>query len=173
MHSLLDFNLQELSLILLDIRVSKLRHLRLDDGPRCLIDRFGLRCLLICTPNGTYNGRNTAEQWVKEGKCALSWTQLSCHRFVANQVRLALFILAFRLRRRNFMRRLCPPDSVKHWSLRSLKIKLIKIGGRLGRHPWRLAFQLAGVAVPREVFRSFPPRKDWSVSAGSLLWLFR
>ena len=31
-----------------------------------------------------YNGRGTAEQWIKEGKYALNWTRLSCHRFVAN-----------------------------------------------------------------------------------------
>jgi len=36
-----------------------------------------------------YNRRGTAEQWIKEGKYALHWTRLSCHRFVANQVRLA------------------------------------------------------------------------------------
>ena len=30
-----------------------------------------------------YNGRGTAEQWIKEGKYALNWTRLSCHRFVA------------------------------------------------------------------------------------------
>ncbi len=39
-----------------------------------------------------YNGRGTAEQWIKEGKYALKWTRLSCHKFVANQVRLWLFI---------------------------------------------------------------------------------
>ena len=38
-----------------------------------------------------YNGRGTAEQWIKEGKYALNWTRLSCHRFVANRVRLSLF----------------------------------------------------------------------------------
>ena len=41
----------------------------------------------------------------------------------------------------------------KHWSLRSLQVKLIKMGGRLVRHARRLVFQLAEVAVPREVFR--------------------
>ena len=98
-----------------------------------------------------YNGRGTAEQWIKEGKYALNWTRLSCHRFVANQVRLSLFILAYNLG--NFLRRLCLPKTVKHWSLRSLQVKLIKIGGRLVRHARRLVFQLAEVAVPREVFR--------------------
>ncbi len=33
--------------------------------------------------------------WIKEGEYALHWTGLSCHRFVANQVRLALFVLAY------------------------------------------------------------------------------
>ena len=50
-----------------------------------------------------YNGRGTAEQWIKEGKYALNWTRLSCHKFVANQVRLELFVLAYNLG--NFMRR--------------------------------------------------------------------
>ena len=49
--------------------------------------------------------------------------------------------------------RLCLPKAVKHWSLRSLQVKLIKIGGRLVRHARRLVFQLAEVAVPREVFQ--------------------
>ena len=44
-----------------------------------------------------YNGRGTAEQWIKERKYALNWTRLSCHRFVANRVRLSLFILAYNL----------------------------------------------------------------------------
>ncbi len=53
----------------------------------------------------------------------------------------------------NLLRRLCLPKAVKHWSLRSVQIKLIKIGGRLVRHARRLVFQLAEVAVPRDVFR--------------------
>ena len=27
-----------------------------------------------------YNKRATAEQWIKEGKQAMHWTRLSCHR---------------------------------------------------------------------------------------------
>ena len=44
-----------------------------------------------------YNGRGTTEQWIKEGKYALHWTRLSCKRFVSNQVRLGLFVLAYNL----------------------------------------------------------------------------
>ena len=77
-----------------------------------------------------YNGRVTAEQWIKEGKYVLNWTRLSCHRFVANRVRLSLFVLAYNLG--NFLRRLCLPKAVKHWSLRSVQVKLIKMGGPSG-----------------------------------------
>jgi hypothetical protein len=97
-----------------------------------------------------YNGRGTAEQWIKEGKYALNWTRLSCHRFDANQVRLQLFILAYNLG--NFLRRLGLPKAVKDWSLRSLQVKLIKIGGRIVRHARQIVFQLAEVAVSRDLF---------------------
>ena len=33
-----------------------------------------------------YNHRGTTEQHIKEGKNAITWTRLSCHRFVANAV---------------------------------------------------------------------------------------
>jgi hypothetical protein len=44
-----------------------------------------------------YNQRCAAEQWIKEGKNAVEWTRLSCHRFVANAVRLQLHVLAYNL----------------------------------------------------------------------------
>jgi len=97
-----------------------------------------------------YNGRGTAEQWIKEGKYALNWTRLSCHRFDANRVRLQLFVLAYNLG--NFLRRLGLPNAIKDWSIRSLQMKLIKIGGRIVRHARQIVFQLAEVAVPRELF---------------------
>ena len=56
-----------------------------------------------------YNGRGTAEQWIKEGKYALNWTRLSCHRFVANRVRLSLFPWRTTL---GTLRRLCLPNRV-------------------------------------------------------------
>ena len=103
-----------------------------------------------------YNRRGTAEQWIKEGKYALNWTRLSCHRFNANQVRLQLFILAYNLG--NFLRRLCLPKAINDWSLRSLQVKLIKIGGRIVRHARQIIFQLAEVAVPRDLFAAILER---------------
>ena len=56
------------------------------------------------------------------------------------------------------MGRLTLPESVNHWSMRSVQIKLIKMGGRPVRHDRRLVFQLSEVVVSREVFRSFSGR---------------
>ncbi len=97
-----------------------------------------------------YNGRGTAEQWIKEGKNAVKWTRLSCHDFVDNQVRLQLFVLAYNLG--NFLRRLALPRSVAHWSLTTLREKLVKIGAKVVRHARYVIFQMAEVAVPRELF---------------------
>jgi hypothetical protein len=73
-----------------------------------------------------HNSRGTAEQWIKEGKQAIKWTRLSCRRFSANQVRLQLFVLAYNLA--NFVRRLALPQSIRRWSLTTLREKLVKIG---------------------------------------------
>ena len=97
-----------------------------------------------------YNGRGTAEQWIKEGKYALNWTRLSCKRFISNQVRLWLFILAYNLG--NFLRRLVLPKKIKHWSLRSLLVKLIKIGAKVLRHSRYTTFQMAEVAIDKRLF---------------------
>jgi hypothetical protein len=98
-----------------------------------------------------YNKRGTAEQWIKEGKYALNWTRLSCHDFVDNQVRLQLFALAYNID--NFLRRLALPKSVKQWSLRTLRDKLIKIGAKVVSHSRYVIFQMAEVAVPQTLFR--------------------
>jgi len=103
-----------------------------------------------------YNQRGTAEQWIKEGKYALNWTRLSCHDFVDNQVRLQLFALAYNLG--NFLRRLALPKSLKDWSLRTLRDKLIKIGAKVVSHSRYVVFQMADVAVPRRLFRDILAR---------------
>ena len=52
----------------------------------------------------------------------------------------------------NFLRRLCLPKAVKHWSLRSVQVKLIKMGARVVLHARWLIFQLSEVSVPRRLF---------------------
>ena len=103
-----------------------------------------------------YNGRGTAEQWIKEGKNAVKWTRLSYHDFVDNQVRLQLFALAYNLG--NFLRRLALPHGVRHWSLTTLRERLIKTGAKVIRHAPYVVFQMAEVAIPRNLFRAILER---------------
>ena len=105
-----------------------------------------------------YNGRGTAEQYIKEGKLALRWTRLSCHAFRHNAVRLQLHALAYNLA--NFLRSLALPDAVAQWSLTTLREKLVKIGAKIVRHGRYLVFQLAEVAVPRALFAAILRRID-------------
>ena len=97
-----------------------------------------------------YNQRGTAEQWIKEGKGALKWTRLSCRTFAANAVRLQLHALAYNLG--NFMRTLAMPKTAEPWSLTSLREKLIKIGAKVVSHGRYVTFQMAEVAVSRQMF---------------------
>jgi len=76
--------------------------------------------------------------------------------FKDNAVRLQLFVLAYNLA--NFLRRLALPRSVKHWSLTTLREKLVKIGAKVVRHSRYVIFQLAEVAVPRELFAAILAR---------------
>ena len=76
---------------------------------------------------------------------------MSCRKFRDNAVRLQLHALAYNLA--NFMRTLALPKEVEHWSLTTLREKLVKIGAKVVRHG--RSFQLAEVAVPRELFRKF------------------
>ena len=97
-----------------------------------------------------YNGRGTAEQWIKEGKNAINWTRLSCHSFRNNVVRLQLHALAYNLG--NFLRTLTLPAAVEHWSLTTLREKLIKIGAKVVRRGRYITFQMAELAIPKSLF---------------------
>ena len=61
-----------------------------------------------------------------------------------------MFALAYNLA--NFLRRLALPRDVKHWSLTTLREKLVKIGAKVTRHSRYVTFQLAEVAVTRNLF---------------------
>ena len=56
------------------------------------------------------------------------------------------------------MGRLAVPRSIRHWSLTTLREKLIKIGAKVVRHSKYVTFQLAEVAVPRELFAAIVAR---------------
>ena len=52
----------------------------------------------------------------------------------------------------NFLRRLALPRSVKHWPLRTLREKLIKIDAKVVTHARYVTFLMAELATPRNLF---------------------
>jgi hypothetical protein len=111
-----------------------------------------------------YNKRGTCEQWIKEGKGAIKWTRLSCRTFAANAVRLQLHALAYNLG--NFLRTLATPEPIKDWSLTTLKDKLIKIGAKVVSHGRYVIFQMAEVAIARQMVpRDFAAHRGATAAA--------
>jgi len=60
------------------------------------------------------------------------------------------FIMAYNLG--NFLRTLALPEGIKHWSLRSIQLKLIKIGGRLIKHARYYCILLAETVINAKLF---------------------
>jgi hypothetical protein len=131
--------------------------------PGELYPRVGLIVTTLARPAERvvvfYNQRGTAEQHIKEGKNAIRWTRLSCRKFADNAVRLQLHALAYNLG--NFLRTLALPDAVRHWSMTTLRDRLIKIGGKIVRHGRYVTFQMAEGAIPRGLFADILSRIDW------------
>ena len=60
----------------------------------------------------------------------------------------------------NLMRTLALPDAVEQWSLTTLRENLIKIGAKIVRHGRYIVFQMAEVAIARELFAGILHRID-------------
>ena len=127
-------------------------------APRRVVPRVGFIVTNLSRPAervvAFYNHRGTAEQYIKEGKYAIKWTRLSCSKFRNNEVRLQFHALAYNLG--NFMRTLALPKEGEHWSLTTLREKLVKIGAKVVRHGRYVTFQLA-----RSPCRKSCSRKSW------------
>src|SRR5215210_6081404 len=76
-----------------------------------------------------YVRRGESENWIKDLKLALKTERLSCHRFIANQFRLLLHAAAYWLL--DALRRRLVVGGIKRMQLDTLRLLLIKIGGRV------------------------------------------
>ena len=79
---------------------------------------------------------------------------------VRHAVRLQLHALAYNLA--NFLRTLALPEAVSHWSMTTLRDRLVKIGAKIVRHGRSITFQMAEVMVPRGLFSRYstPSRRS-------------
>lgn len=87
----------------------------------------------------------------QEGKKAITWTRLPCRRFAADAVRLQLHALAYNLA--NFLRTLTLQEVVSHWSMTTLRDRLVEIGAKIVRHGRSITFQMAEVMVSRRLLQ--------------------
>ena len=58
----------------------------------------------------------------------------------------------------SFLRRLVLPRPMKHWTMTTLREKLIKIGAKVVAYSRYVFFQMAEVAVPRKLFAAILER---------------
>ena len=52
----------------------------------------------------------------------------------------------------NFLRRLALPKQIQEWSLRTMREKLVKIGGKIVSHARYVTFQMEEVLVSKSLF---------------------
>lgn len=88
-----------------------------------------------------YVDRGVAEGWIKDYKVALKSDRLSCHRFLANQFRLLLHAAAYWLL--DTLRRKLMATGTARMQLDTLRLRLIKIAGRVRQLPTRVKLHLA------------------------------
>jgi hypothetical protein len=88
-----------------------------------------------------YTDRGETENWIKDLKLGCFGDRLSCHRLLANQVRLLLHGAAY-----------CLLDTLRRWlvqagsermTLETVRLRLIKIGGRVRQLATRVHLRLA------------------------------
>jgi hypothetical protein len=88
-----------------------------------------------------YAARGEGENWIKDLKAACFADRLSCHRFWANQFRLLLHAAAYWLL--DTVRRWLEAMRVGRMQLDTLRLRLLKIGGRVYQLRDRVRLRLA------------------------------
>jgi len=88
-----------------------------------------------------YAKRGEGENWIKDFKLHIKADRLSCHRFIANQFRLLLHAAAYWLM--DALRRKLTESGARRMQLDTLRLSLIKIGGRVRELLTKIRLHLA------------------------------
>ncbi len=105
-----------------------------------------------------YTDRGEPENWIKDLKAACFADRLSCHRFLANQVRLLLHGAAYCLL--DTLRRWLVAAGVARMQLDTLRLRLIKIGGRVWHLVDRVHLRLASSHPGEPLWRLLAARPN-------------
>jgi hypothetical protein len=88
-----------------------------------------------------YTQRGATENWIKDFKNYVKCDRLSCHRFVANQFRLFLHAAAYWLL--DTLRRKVVAAGGARMTFATIRLRVVKIGGRVREWPDRVQLHLA------------------------------
>jgi hypothetical protein len=102
-----------------------------------------------------YVRRGEAEGWIKDFKVALKADRLSCHRFLANQFRLLLHAAAYWLL--DELRRRLVAVGIRRMQLDTLRLYLIKIGGRVRQLLTKVRLHLASGHPGQRLWNALMP----------------
>jgi hypothetical protein len=103
-----------------------------------------------------YVRRGEAEGWIKDFKRALKADRLSCHRFFANQFRLLLHAAAYWLL--DTLRTKLVESGVRRMQLDTLRLFLVKIGGRVKELFTKVRLHLASGHPGQRLWHTLPNR---------------
>jgi hypothetical protein len=107
-----------------------------------------------------YVRRGESENWIKDFKLALKADRLSCCRFLANQFRLLLHAAAYWLL--DVLRRKLVAAGIERMQLDTLRLYLIKIGGRVRQLLTRVRSCAWPLAIPDNGYGK--PSARWSMN---------
>ncbi len=88
-----------------------------------------------------YASRGEGENWIKDFKLHIKAERLSCQRFIANQFRLLLHAAAYWLM--DALRRKLIESGVRRMQLDTLRLRLVKVGGRVRELRTKIRMHLA------------------------------
>lgn len=99
-----------------------------------------------------YARRGEGENWIKDFKLHIKADRLSCHRFIANQFRLLLHAAAYWLM--DALRRKLVASGTRRTQLDTLRLRLIKVGGRVRELTTKVRLHLASGHPGQSLWRA-------------------
>ena len=94
------------------------------------------------------------ENFIKESKNEFGFATMSSHSMLANENRLQICMLAYNIF--NWFRRLCLPGKMKAFRADTIRLKLLKIAGKLVKSARSITFKLcSSCPYIREFYETF------------------
>jgi Transposase DDE domain group 1 len=131
--------------------ITRLEYSALGNNPRFVVTNLAGEADALY--ERLYCARGEAENRIKEAQLDLFGTRASCHKFLANQMRLLLAALAYTLMQRLRELALCGSELARATAA-TIRVRLLKIGAAIVRNTRRVRVLLASHHPLRKLFLS-------------------